>query len=507
MRTIWTIAQREMLAVFRTKGFWFFPVLAPLFFGLPLYVIWLVSLPILGGKHISEVDIDASELFEEFFVHELDIVRGIVWGDPLNYYVVDSTGYLREKIRQEIYERDLASVAHAYGSSGFSSREDLQNWFDDEPTMRIMWPDLSLHRFQEIQDANVSIATLNNWLGTGKIAGYFILPKEILSSNAGAKFVRLSKLNRAQARKSNELKLWFEDIITSVRQTAILRKENLIEEQSGARLSALNVDIRRVVPADWSLSVSVDTNKSTNSSRSPLANWVKAVTIPYVYFFILAMASATNLVVTNTIEEKSSKVAELLVANSTPSQILDGKLLGNIVVVLLPIVVFCLVIGPPAIGILGAVAGYDSPAFTTLLDPGRLFTWFLFLLLGVAFFGYIQGALGSLCNDLKETMLTLYPVQFINTFGVLPAMVFVMFEPDGKLAQILSFIPFLTPSVMVGRSASLPQWPIYLMIVLLMIASVIVVRKFSTILFSHGMLAERAPSGFGRVFRLAFRPV
>ena len=219
------------------------------------------------------------------------------------------------------------------------------------------------------------------------------------------------------------------------------------------------------------------------------------------------MTSATNLVMTNTIEEKSSKVAELLVANSTPSQILDGKLLGNIVVVFLPIAAFCVVIGPPTVAILGALAGYESPVFATLLNPSKFFTWFLFLVLGFTFFGYIQCALGSLCNDLKETMITLYPVQFINTFGVLPAIVFVMVTPDGKLAQMLSFVPFLTPSVMVSRSASLPDWPVYLLIVLVMCISILFVRKFSTTLFSHGMLSERAPGGLGRIFKLAQRPV
>lgn len=476
--------------------------------GLPLYVIWLVLVPLLDTS-LSDLDLDTSEFFEEFLVLELDMVRGIVWGDPLKYYIVDSTGQMNESIRQEIFKRDLTYVSHQYGGSGTvsMSREELQNWYDDDPNSTLTYPNLSMRRFQEVQDLDVSIATLNTWLGTGKIAGYFILPKEMLSSNAGAKFVRPSKLNRAQARKLNELKLWFEDIVTSVRQTAILRQEHLTEDQSESRLNALNVDIQRIIPASASSSVSTDTNKNTSPARSSLANWVKAATIPYVYCFILVMTSATNLVVTNTIEEKSSKVAELLVANSTPSQLLDGKLLGNIVVVLLPIVVFCLVIGPPIVGVLGTLVGYDSAAFATLLHPSKLFTWFLFLLLGFAFFGYIQGALGSVCNDLKEIMLTLYPVQFINTFGVLPAVVFVMFAPDSKFAQIVSFIPFLTPSVMVGRAASLPLWPIYLLIVLLMIASIVVVRKFSTTLFSHGMLAEGTPSGFGRVFRLGFKPV
>ena len=226
-----------------------------------------------------------------------------------------------------------------------------------------------------------------------------------------------------------------------------------------------------------------------------------------MYFFIVVVGSATNLVVTNTIEEKSSKVAELLVASATPSQLLDGKLLGNLIVVILPIAAFCLVIGPPIVAVLGTLAGYESPVFSTLLHPTKFLTWFLFLILGFTFFGYIQSALGSLCNDLKETMITLYPVQFIMMFGVLPAIVFVMVTPDGKLAHVLSFVPFFAPSVMVSRSAALPDWPVYLLILFVMCVSIFIVRKFSTTLFSHGMLSERAPSGIGSIFRFTRRPV
>ena len=508
LHSIWTVAEREVLAVVHTKGFWFISVLGPIFVGLPLYMIWLVLLP-LAGDTVSDMDIEMSEIFEDIYEDEIGAVRNFLWGDPLRYSVVDLTGQMTESIRQEIFERDKVHLLHGLRISIplSISIEGLKESVENDPASYTFVPNLSTHRFQAIEESNVSFETLNNWLGTGQIAGYFILPKNFLSSNEGAQFVRPNKLSRARARKLDDLKLWFEDIATSVRQKAILSREIIDEDLQEVQINSLMIDIRRVVPVHEPSSSPTEIHESARSSRSPLANWVKLATIPYAYFFFMVMVSATNLVVTNTIEEKSSKVAELLVANSSPSQILDGKLFGSIVVVLLPIVAFCAIIGPPIVAILGTIVGYDSTVFTTLLHPVKIFTWFLFLILGFMFFGYIQGALGSMCNDLKEIMLTLYPVQFVITFGVLPAVIFVMVTPDGKLAQVLSFIPFLTPSVMVSRSASLPEWPIYLLILLVMGVSILIVRKFSTTLFAHGMLSEGAPQGLGKILKLARRPV
>ncbi|MXZ45358.1 MAG: hypothetical protein F4Z01_10390 [Gammaproteobacteria bacterium] len=507
LNTVWTVAQREIVAVLRTKGFWSISVAGPILVGLPLYIMWFVALPLFNDvKAQIEEDIKVSEVFNEVFGHQLGVVRNFLWGDPLNYYVIDRTGQLSDSIRQEIYERERRRFIRGHGH-GPETIEEFHEWVENYPSLVEMVSDLSLHKFQEIQEPNVSIETVNGWLETGKIAGYFILPDDFLFSNQGAQFVRPDKLNRAQARKLDELKHWFEDIATSVRRQAILNVDNNIGDSPTAELNSLNIEIRRVVPAHQLSSTLAETHEQAHSSRSALPNWVKAATIPYVYFFITVLSSASNLVLTNTVEEKSTKVAELIVANSNPSQILDGKLLGGMVVVLLPILAFCLINGPPIVGVLGSLAGYESTTFAEFLHPGKLLNWFLFLLLAFTFYGYIQSALGSLCNDMKDTAITLYPITFINTFGMLPAVVFVMFAPDGKIAQVLSFVPFLTPSVMVSRSASLPDWPVYILVVMVMCASILIVRKFSTTLFAHGMLSEHTPGGFQRILKLASRPV
>ena len=156
---------------------------------------------------------------------------------------------------------------------------------------------------------------------------------------------------------------------------------------------------------------------------------------------------------------------------------------------------------------LGILFDYDSSTFATILHPSRLITWVLFLVLGFTFLGYIHSALGALCNEIKDTMSTLYPLAIFQFFGVLPAVIFVMFAPDSKVAQILTFIPLLTPSVMVSRSAALPNWPVYLVIVLLMCISIVCIRKYAAAVYTHGISSDRSPKGLGRIIRLARKPV
>lgn len=212
----------------------------------------------------------------------------------------------------------------------------------------------------------------------------------------------------------------------------------------------------------------------------------------------------SNAAITSTIEEKSNRLSEILVSSVDAAQVLDGKLLANTLVALIGIAVFCVVMGP-MFAVLAIYSEYTSVFLSALLNPVKMINWFLFLFLGIAFYGYIEIALGSLCNNTKETMMTLYPVRFVYTFAIWPILFFVVNKPSGDLAEVLSFVPIFTPYVMIARSDSLPNWPFYLAIVILMFVSVLLVRKFAKRLFANGILLEHTTTALGRMFTLARR--
>ena len=506
LREVWIVAEREILAVVRTKGFWFNVLITPIFLSLTVLLFWITSSFLSSTMRDAEIDMD--KLVQEMtdLVDSANFVQHYFWGDPLHFYIVDETGSLQENIRQTILSQDNDALREAYGGPGPNTLEELEHLLTEDSHYGLD-PLVSYRWFRELREPHVSKAKLSTWLESGQISGYFVIPDNFLSSNDDPIFVRPSNASPVLADKLAKLKRWFEEIVTAVRQDALLIDAGVDTESQKQLRQSVNVNVTRRIPNFESTS-KTDTNGINGWTPSiSIASWVKLTTIPYVYFLIVVMGSAANSVVTSTVEEKSNKVAEMLVVRLPPSQIMDGKLLAYAILTMIGVGLFILIVGPPTILFLGTVFGYDSHAFETILHPSKLLNWLLFLILGFALFGYIQSALGALCNELKETFMTLYPVAMIQLLGVIPAVIFVMFSPDGKIAQVLSFIPFLTPSVMVARSAALPNWSIYLIIVLMMCLSVILVRWFATKLFAHGMTSDRAPHGLRRVIRLARSPV
>ena len=497
------MAQREIVAMLQTKSYWIGCLFAPVCLSFMLFVFWGTTASLKPKLDFDEMDMNSVPMLG--FEYQFDQIRSFFWGDPLHYYVVDQSDHqIGEAVRLAKIKRDYEAW---YGNSRRAPdievfQESLLS--DSDLGLEHL---LQYRKFREIQEPNVSIETLHSWIETGKIVGYFVIPREILTSNPSALFVRPSGGSNAHTKKLDELEVWFEDLVTSVRQDKFLATGNLDIEQQQQLQKSLQVTIDRVAVRP-STDVEPPTNvKDYPTLQIPIANWVKSATIPFIYLFILISGTTANVMLTSTLEEKSNRVAEMLAASLNPSQILDGKLLGNCVVMLIGIGCGCIFIGPPFVLLLGSFSGPEMNITATVLNVSKLSTWLLFLFFGVAFFGYIQTALGSLCDDVKELFTVIYPVSMIQLFCVIPSVVYVLFTPDGRATQVLSFIPFLTPSVMVSRLASLPTWPVYLAIVLVMVLSIVAIRKFSTSLFAHGLVSERAPRGMRMVFRLARRPV
>jgi ABC-2 type transport system permease protein len=160
------------------------------------------------------------------------------------------------------------------------------------------------------------------------------------------------------------------------------------------------------------------------------------------------------------VEEKASRVVELLLSTIRPRQLLAGKVLG---------------IGTVALGQLAliGVVGLVLAIVTDSVDvPGdavvALLVVLAFFLLGYAFYSAMFAVAGALVPRQEEIQNVTTPIQI-----VLFATYFLSFqavsEPDGPLAQVLSFIPPTAAIVLPVRTIAgdIPAWQIALGSVLL----------------------------------------
>lgn len=185
--------------------------------------------------------------------------------------------------------------------------------------------------------------------------------------------------------------------------------------------------------------------------------------LAYVMFFVLYIVFILwgQQVLTGVLEEKSSRIVEVIVSTARPFDLMMGKLIGIGLAGLIQLGVWlaCLV-AVSAPGIAGMMAAADELPLPTL-SAGVAVQFCIFFLLGFFIYSTLYAAVGSAFNNVQEAQqLAVLPMSFI----IAPMLVVfpVINDPDSLLATVSSLIPFFTPILMPVRMAVKmpPLWQI-----------------------------------------------
>lgn len=201
----------------------------------------------------------------------------------------------------------------------------------------------------------------------------------------------------------------------------------------------------------------------------------------FILFILVALSS--GLILTGVVEEKSSRVVELIVSAVGAPALLAGKVLG---VAVLGLVQLMLLLSPALVGgAQAAVAGLVPWGWGAV--AGLLVLWFL---LGYAFFAYLLAAMGSLVSRMEDLQYSAMPLMLI-LFGSFYAVLPVLGDPGGTTAVVLSFVPPTAPGVMLVRVAAgaAPWWQVLLSVATMAAATVLVARLGARI-YSVGILQQ-----------------
>jgi ABC-2 type transport system permease protein len=206
----------------------------------------------------------------------------------------------------------------------------------------------------------------------------------------------------------------------------------------------------------------LDPNADADGQRVAMA--IIGVGVLYSLLILFGQFVAQGVV-----EEKSSRVVELLLATMRPWQLLAGKILGLGLLGLAQIVVIA------AVGVGGALA------FDIVDIPGDLIgtavsvvAWFV---VGYAFYAAIFAVAASLVSRQEDLVTVIMPTTLVLVAAFVVG-VQAASAPDGTLARVTSFVPGLSPLVMPVRQAagSVAAWEIALAVVLMLAAIALVVR-------------------------------
>jgi ABC-2 type transport system permease protein len=175
-----------------------------------------------------------------------------------------------------------------------------------------------------------------------------------------------------------------------------------------------------------------------------------------------------QLLMTSVIEEKTSRVVEVMASGVPSTTLLAGKLLGVGGAGLTQFLVWSLSLFGVSLAMAGPLAGtLPLPEITPLM----LVSFVLFFLLGFFFYASLYAAIGSAVNTVQEAQNFVWPVMMPFIVGMVSFSA-VLESPDGVLSVSLSMIPGISPLIMFLRIVVLtpPWWQIALSLALLLIA-------------------------------------
>jgi len=214
--------------------------------------------------------------------------------------------------------------------------------------------------------------------------------------------------------------------------------------------------------------------------------------VAFVYLLWIAIFTAAQMLLTNTVEEKSNRIIEVLLSSVSPLQLMAGKIWG------IGATGMTLTVSWALCGIGGLwiaeqlIPGADLSAFSSVKDPLYLTSFIVYFFFGYLLYAAILVGLGSVCNSLKEAQNLLQPV-FILLIVPLVSMMFIMQEPNGIVAKVLSYIPLFTPFTMMNRAAGPPELYEYVITSVLLLVSVWFAFKAAGKVFRVGVLMTGNP--------------
>lgn len=336
-------------------------------------------------------------------------------------------------------------------------------------------------------DPDAAIKELNQAINSGRLFAYFVIPAEPVGTAAGAKYVSNNLTD-------NDLRKWFEGHATEVVRERRVAALNLTQEQARSIQARFEFQEQKVSATGETTEVGT---AEKASSFAPVA---------FVYLLWIAVFMAAQMLLTNTVEEKSNRLIEVLLSSVSPLQLMAGKVLGIAATGLTIVICWVLtaVVGAQLIPESSPLGGANLGAI--IGDPLYLTSFVAYFVAGYLLYAAILVALGSVCDSLKEAQNLMQPV-FILLMVPLVAMVFVVQDPNGTVARVLTYVPLYTPFLMMNRAGGPPPAWEYVASTIVIVVSLIIAFWAAGKIFRIGILMTGKPPRIREILHWLRAPI
>ena len=391
-------------------------------------------------------------------------------GDATRLAIVDQTGKLYEPIREAILRDEDAdeiqsATADAAKATGRSAPPVPSASYEVERV------DLAGRSLEDVRGG------LNERVGRKQLDGYIIIPPDVL--RAGTVDFR--------GRNTSDLMT-----ISHIRRSV---SDAVVEE----RFREENIDAAKV--KDLRRQVELDAKKidETGAEKESGGSYFVAFGVGLVIYFM--MFAYGSMIFTAVIEDKTTRISEVLFSSTGAFYMLLGKLIGISLVALTQFGIWLL--GFLLFTLYGVVALAQSGVGISLpaLAPSFYLYVVLYFLLGFFIYATLYALIGSMVTTVQEGQQLATPIvlllmsAFFLSFAVLRA-------PSSTLSFWASMVPFFSPITMLTRivTETPPFWQIALSLIL-GYATVIGLVWLAARVYRTGMLMYGKRATFSEAFR------
>jgi len=255
-------------------------------------------------------------------------------------------------------------------------------------------------------------------------------------------------------------------------------------------------------------------NTKDEQANVKIAEGIAYVSGFLIYFILLIYGSQVMMGV---MEEKTNRIAEVIVSSVKPFQMMLGKILGIGLVALTQFmlwIAFILIVynvgkASGSGGMANALVGNMQHMFTSVNIPLILFCFGFYFLAGFFFYASLYGAIGSAVNeDMREAQSLSFPITMLVILSI-ALMSTAIANPTSQVAVWASIIPFSSPIVMMARipfgvPATVPWWQLGLSMAMLILGFIFTVW-FAGKIYRTGILMYGKKPSWKEMIRWAFR--
>jgi ABC-2 type transport system permease protein len=309
---------------------------------------------------------------------------------------------------------------------------------------------------------------LNARIGSGELDGYLVIPPDILNNSESQTSYYGRNVGDVITRGQIERRL----------NNAVRRQRLIAEGVKDQDVDALSrsVDVK-TFPVN---------EKGQEGAQDSGAGFALVFIIAFLIYITVLLYG--QVVLGAVVEEKETRIAEILFSSIRPFQLMFGKLIGVSLMALTQLAIWVAAFGAVAVYVLPAIAAGGTDVKIPHLPAVFFVYFFLFFVLGYFIYATIYVLVGSMVTTTQEGGQMAMPVVFLLMTGLYLAFPIIR-APNSSFAIWVSMVPFFAPITMLVRIVSQkpPFWQIALSLAICAVTVVLLLWLASRI-YRIGML-------------------